>query len=118
MWQKIKTSVPLNIVIAIGAVGALVGLAGIGREALALRQEYRATQAKIAALRSERARLAARLAELETPEAIEREAKEKLNLKKKGEQVVVVAPEGAAEAATSSPASWWSRVKNFFGGMF
>lgn len=117
MGKKIKTSLPVNILIAIGAVGALVGLAGIGREVFTLRQEYRATQAKIAALRSERARLSARLAELETPEAIEREAKEKLNLKRKGEQVVVVVPDDVPPA-TSSSASWWSRVKIFFAGMF
>lgn len=118
MWGKIKTSLSLNILIGMGAVGALIGLFGIAREMIALRAEYAATQAKIEALRVERARLSARIAELATSEVIEREAKEKLNLKKKGERVVVVVPERPETRATSSPAVWWSRVRSFFGGMF
>lgn len=117
MGEKVKTSLSLNILIGIGAIGAASGLFGIAREAIALRVEYIATRAKIETLRGERARLSARIAELETPEAVEREAKEKLNLKKKGERVVVVVPERPSLQATSSPATLWSKIRMFFGGM-
>lgn len=117
MGKKIKASMSLNILIGAGALGALSGLFGIARETIALRTEHAATMAKIDALRIERVGLSARVAELATAEAIEYEAKEKFNLKQKGEQVVVVVPERETRA-TSSPASWWSRVRGFFGGMF
>ncbi len=117
MWQKIKTSLPLNILIAIGGVAALSGLFGIARETITLQADYAATQAKIEALRSERGRLSTRIEELATPEAIEREAKDKFNLKNKGETVVVVVPEDASRA-TSSPTTWWDRIRSFFRGMF
>ena len=118
MGGKIKASLPLNILIALGAIGALGGLSGIVRETIGLRMEYVAAQAKIEALQSERARLEARLAELATPDAIEREAKEKFNLKKKGEAVVVVVPDDTTRATSAPAASWWLRIRNFFGGMF
>jgi len=118
MWDKIKTSLPLNILIGVGALAALSGLFGIMRETIGLQAEYAATMAKIEALRSERARLSARVADLETPEAIEREAKEKLNLKKKGETVVVVVPERPHIQATATPMTWWGGIKNLFARMF
>jgi cell division protein FtsL len=118
MWEKIKASLPLNILIAIGVVGALTGLAGIAREAVALRAEYAAAQAKITALREERDHLSRRIAQMETPEAIEREAKEKLNLKNKGESVVVVVPGRAVAPAGSPSSAWWARIRDFFRGMF
>lgn len=117
MGNKIKMSLPLNVLIGIGALGAASGLFGVAREVIILRAERAAAEAKIEALRDERARLAARLAYLATPEAIEREAKEKFNLKKKGEQVVVVVPDETPRPTVSS-AGWWSKIKSFFGGMF
>ena len=114
MWEKIKVSLPLNILIGIGAVGAASGLFGIARETIALRAENVATKAKIEALQSERARLSARIAELATAEAIEREAKEKLNLKKKGERVVVVAPEEVLQQTPVSSAVWHQKISDFF----
>ncbi|MFY9462746.1 MAG: septum formation initiator family protein [Candidatus Sungiibacteriota bacterium] len=117
MWKKIKTSLPLNILIAVGIIAAASGLFKIAREVIILRSEYAATRAQIEVLRNERPLLSARIAEMETAEAIEREAKGRLNLKKKGEQVVVVVPEKAVEI-TMPNASWWLRVRDFFGGMF
>ncbi len=113
MGGKIKASLPLNILIALGAIGALGGLSGIVRETIGLRMEYVAAQAKIEALQSERARLEARLAELATPDAIEREAKEKFNLKKKGEIAVVVLPEKFG-IPTKPEGGAWERIKDFF----
>ena len=117
MWNKIKTSLPLNVLIGIASVGAASGLFAVARETIALRAERAAAETKIEALRSERARLETRMGELATPEAIEREAKEKFNLKKKGEIVVVVVPDDTTRA-TESPAGWWSKIKSFLGGIF
>lgn len=118
MRGKIKNSLPLNILIAFGAIGVLIGAWKIARETRALEAELRATQIKRDALRAEKSELSARLAELETPEAIERQAKEKLNLKKKGETVVVVVPERGGDYATSTSPTLWERMRAFFGGMF
>ena len=118
VWWKIKNSLPLNILIAFGAIGVLSGLWKIAAESNSLEAELRATGAKLDALRVEKSQLSARLAELETPEAIERQAKEKLNLKMKGEMVVVVVPERVSDEATSTPQTFWIRVKTFFGHMF
>lgn len=118
MWEKIKNSLPLNMLIAFGAIGVLIGVGKIARETQALEAELRATQIKRDALHAEKSQLSARLAELEAPEAIERQAKEKLNLKKKGETVVVVVPERTGDRATSTSPALWERMKAFFGGMF
>jgi len=112
MWEKIKTSLPVHILMAAGVAAIASGLLGIARETIALRAEYAATKAKIEALRGERARLSAQIAELETPEAAEREAKEKLNLKKKGERVVVVVPDQPPQEPQPA-AGRWQKMRGF-----
>lgn len=118
MWGKIKKSLPLNILLTLGMIGVASGVWKIAREMRSLETELRVTEAKRDALRTQRARLSARLAELETPEVIERQAKENLNLKKKGETVVVVVPEKGSDRATSTPMTIWASIKGFFAGMF
>ena len=117
VWWKIKNSLPLNILIAFGAIGILSGLWKIAAESRSLEAEVRVTGAKLDALRVKKSQLSTRLAELETPEAIERQAKEKLNLKMKGETVVVVVPERQSDQATSTPLTLWEKIKSFFGNM-
>ncbi|TSC67316.1 MAG: hypothetical protein G01um101466_741 [Parcubacteria group bacterium Gr01-1014_66] len=61
-----------------------------------------------------------RLAEWETPEAIERHAKDRLHLKNKGEEVLVITSEGTREkiVVSSSPlvsTAFFIRVLGFFG---
>lgn len=116
MWEKIKDSLPLNILFICLAAAVSVGAVRITRETMALRSEARRGEEKIAALAAEKARLTARIAELETPEAIEREAKEKLNLKKRGETVVVVVPEQAGQDKTVGT-GYWAGIVSFFSEM-
>lgn len=118
MTEKIKTSLWLNILLAALAIGVAYGAWGIGREATVLRREIQAGAAKRDALLAKKAELEARIAEISTPEAIEREAKDTLNLKNKGEQVVVVVPERRGTYATATPATAWDHIRNFFARMF
>ena len=112
MWEKIKTSLPVHILMAAGIAAIAGGLLGIARETIALRAEYVAAMAKIGTLWGERARLSARITELATPEAVEREAKEKLNLKKKGERVVVVVPDQPPQEPQPA-AGRWQKMRGF-----
>ena len=117
MWEKIKDSLSLNILFICLAAAVSIGAVRITRETMALRSEARRGEEKITALTLEKTRLEARIAELETPEAIEREAKEKLNLKKRGETVVVVVPEpehSARNGTVFSFMTWWKSVIEFF----
>ena len=82
------------------------------REEVALRQKFKAAEAENQRLRDE-IRIAA------TPEAIERDAKARLNLKKPGEEVVVVIP-ASVQATTSGNAklSIFARLGSWFRLLF
>ena len=118
MWRKIKNSVLLNTLFLCLVVVVAVGAVRITRETTVLRREARKGEEEIVALTARKAELEARITELETPEAIEREAKEKLNLKKRGETVVVVVPENPADQNASVQSGAWGSVLNFFSEMF
>jgi len=66
----------------------------------AIARERQTVEERIQALEAEKQRLEEAIRALESPEAVERLAKEQLNLKKEGEEVVVVVPE---RSATASP---------------
>lgn len=116
MWPRIKNSVVINLLLMLVAIAVGIGATRLARQTLALRSELRDTQVKLEAIGRQKAEVAARLAELETPEAIEREAKAKLNLKKPGEEVVVVVPE--ERRLPPLRPTLWERVKRFFAGIF
>ena len=116
MWKKIKNSVSLNILFICLAAVVTIGATRITRETIVLRREAREGEEKIAALAARTAELEARIAELETPEAVEREAKEKLNLKKRGETVVVVVPESRDQKNPERP-GFWGSIVSFFSEM-
>ena len=59
------------------------------RDTIVLRREAREMEAKRAELLQKKSELEGHLGELDTSEAVEREAKARFNLKKQGEQVVV-----------------------------
>lgn len=99
----------------------LVGLVGFGTynmvsRALALRGESKEAEAKIQELLRKKAELEAYALELESRQAIEREAKDRLNLKLPGEEVVVVVPEKQPEII--SEPSRADRFMSFLGGLF
>ena len=82
--------------------------------AFALRGESYEVQQQIEELKNRKEELEARIAELQNEETVRREAKERLNLKLPGENVVVVVPEKQEVPDTSSSGSFWRRVIIFF----
>ena len=117
MWARIKTSLPLNFLLLLMAGAVTIGAVRMAYQAAGLWTELDNTEARVEALRQKKAELEARLAELETPEAIERRAKANLNLKKSGESVVVVVPE-KTDGPRPSPPTLWQKTKWFFAGIF
>lgn len=88
----------------------------MGINALSMRRESEDVNHKITELQQKKAQLEAYLQELQTKEALERRAKERLNLKKPGEEVVVVIPaEKKEESQTPAKISMWEKIKQFFG---
>ena len=83
-------------------------------QALSLHSELDSTQKKIEEVTRKKEELEHRIVELQTPEAVEREAKERLNLKKSGENVVVVVPEKKEVSPKSNLEYFWGKIKNFF----
>jgi len=117
MWTKIKGSLSLNLMLMViaGVVGASV--VRMASQGLGLYAEVRGTEARATALERKKVELIARLAELDTPEVIERVAKARLNLKNQGERVVVVTDEQESHTPVP-PASFWQKVKRFLRGIF
>ncbi|QQG45059.1 MAG: septum formation initiator family protein [Candidatus Sungiibacteriota bacterium] len=91
--NKLKGSLPFHLLLFVIAGIIVYGVLKTLAHTLSLRQEASNSRAKIEELLQKKAELEAYLAELETPQALEREAKERLNLKRRGEEVVVVVPE-------------------------
>lgn len=116
MWSRIKNSVPLNLLLIFAAAVVAVGAQRVVREALTLRAELGDTGTRMGAIKRQKAEIAGRLAELEAPEAVEREAKAKFNLKKPGEEVVVVAPDKRDMLPPVS--TLWERIRRFFAEIF
>lgn len=81
-----------------------------------LREEKNKKERELAALVKERERLESEIAYLQGTSALEREAKLRLNYKKSGEEVVIVAPEEQHHATVTeiAPAkSLFERIKDF-----
>lgn len=112
MWKKIKNSWTVTILFALLGVWVAYGAYRMISQAVLLWGENRTTEQKITELKKKRDELASYIADLKSRSAVEREAKERLNLKLPGEEVVVVLPE-KKESATSAP-SFFESVKNFF----
>jgi cell division protein FtsL len=116
MRQEIKNSATLNMLLALAAVSVGIGAIRMAGRTRDLNRELHDARAKLEATLRQKAEVFLRLAELEAPEAIEREAKAKFDLKKPGEEVVVVVPE---ERRHPSPqVTLWERIKRFFAGIF
>lgn len=89
-WPPVIASLALAALLLISSTARIVARA---RE---LRLERRAVAERITALEADRKRLEESLGALESREAVERLAKEKLGLKNPGEEVVVVLAEPEA----------------------
>lgn len=86
----IKNSLLFHIFLLIVAGAVAYGSFYMVRQALSLYRESMANQRKIEQLTQRKRELEAYLEHLQTPGAIEQQARERLNLKLPGEQVVVV----------------------------
>ena len=118
MWKRVKESFWTNLLLFLIAVFVLYGAFSMGRYAVGLAKESRQKQERVAELEAQKASLETKLAEFQQTEAIEREAKAKLNMKKEGEVVVVVPPLEATTTALTTPKTFRERVKDFFNSFF
>lgn len=111
-WNFVKKSFlsPLAFFLVVAGVG--YGTFNITRHAFSLSRESAELQGKAEELKRQKADLEARLRELETREAVEREAKDYLNLKMPGEEVVVVVSE-KKDGAKNNNHGIWQKVKAF-----
>lgn len=113
MWKRLSRSLAFNIFLLVlaGAVG--YEAYRTSRAVAVARREIARVDGEIEALARKRAELNAALLELRTPQAREREAKARLNLKRKGEEVVVVPPEKPPQPDIVPPSPFWSRLAGF-----
>lgn len=113
MLHYLKKSFALNIILILLTVLVGYGSWGMLRRAAGLYYEQKAAQKRIGELSAKKGDLEARIEELTTPEAREREAKERLNLKRAGEEVIVVVPEKKSDTS-QEPESFWGRLRKIF----
>jgi|SRR3989344_1157928 len=103
------TSVALAIVFVLGAVNAYMQKQRAAAEHLALLRDMEERKKAIADLEKH-------LSQIESGSGLEREARETMNLKKEGEEVlVIVENEPEKDTKTEATASLWERVKSWFG---
>lgn len=108
----IQKSLLSHLVFLLVVAGVGYGTFNITRHALSLSQESAKLREQAEELKRQKANLQARLRELETHEAVEREAKDRLNLKIPGEEVVVVVPE-KKEGVREEEHGIWQKIKAF-----
>lgn len=113
--KKIQRSIWFNGLLLMVAIVLSVAAYRTVKQATQFSEETGENKEKIEGLLKKKEELEARLAELQTPEAKERSAKERLNLKKIGEEVVVVLPEETKEKLQTEDKSLWHKIRNFFG---
>jgi len=101
-------AVHLGLLFLIVFVGS--GAYGMARRAFTLSREARQTEQRVEELRKKKGELEAYLDELETRAGAERIAKERFNLKNRGEQVVVVLPEESETVVSPPPRSFWGKT--------
>lgn len=98
--KRITNSLIANILFLVLSLMLGYSTYGLVRHFLILRSEDSEAKKKIEGLIIQKQELEIRLAELQTPEAVEREAKERFNFKNQGEEVAVVVP--SLRVATSN----------------
>ena len=109
-----KKSLVINVLLVCVAVGASYRAARMIHDAVVLRHQSADVTQKIEELKKKKQELEAYLAEIHTKEAVEREAKSRLNLKKPGEEVVVIIPEQKDTAVAGQSLGFWDKIKSFF----
>ena len=80
--------------------------------------ERAAVKDRLRDLEAKKNTLTSELEDLRSEEGIEREAREKLNFRKPGEEVVIIKDASSASVENNTAnASFWERVKQWFSGI-
>lgn len=109
-----KKSFIINIVLLSLAIIISYSATRMVRNAFVMQTQSAEMTKKIEELKEKKEQLTAALAEIQTKEAVEREGKARMNLKKPGEEVVVVVPEKKTNVPIGQPMSFWSRFISLF----
>lgn len=114
MWKYFKSSVGLNLLLII--VAAIFGYSSYAmiKRSVDLSSESRDLGRRIQDLSKKEKELDQALEEVKTAEAVEREAKSRLNLKLPGEEVVVVVEGKKDLSAMGVSTSFWNKIKGLF----
>lgn len=118
--KRIRNSILFHIFLLVVAVAVAYGSFSIAKQAYILYRESSANRQKIGELKDKKRELEAYLERLRAPGAIELTAKERLNLKLPGEQVVVVISEKASttqEQAERTGRKFWEWLARWLKGV-
>jgi len=110
----IKKSFIINIGLILLAIAVSYSAARMVRNAFIMRTQSAEMTKKIEELKQKKWELEAALAQIQTKEAVEREGKARMNLKKPGEDVVVVVPEKKTNTPIEQSKGFWATVISFF----
>lgn len=97
LWEKLKNSFLFHLVLFFLCIGIGWGAVSMFLYAFSLSTEKKGIRETMVKIEAENKKLEASLLELETPEAIERRAKDRMNLKNEGEGVVIVVPDAITQ---------------------
>lgn len=101
---------PATILIVIFLLGWLgIQFWEVAQKAYVLYEERKKLELELASLQKRKAEFEEGLSRFQSDAYLEREAKRRLNLKKSGEQVIIIIPEEKNEPAATIP-SFWKRI--------
>ena len=120
-YQTIFSSI-LLVVLTIGIIGFLIFTNwNINQRRTELNLRIEALKKEIQTLEKKNQKLRAEISQSLTEGSLEKEAREKFNLKKPGEEVVTILPPEEAEGKLTKEKSLWQRIldpiRNFFGDL-
>ena len=114
----------ITILLLILIVFLAIGLSKQFKKTYSLNKAIDELEEKLTNTESENKNLKANIDSFQDPKTIDREARERLNLKKEGEEVVIiipsekeVSPDIIHTTSESSSKSFWNSIKNWFGGV-
>lgn len=102
----------MNIGLAVLAVAVLISTGNAVQETIFLKRQEQVLKLKFDSLLEEKQRIEQELGALNLTGTVERRAKEQLNLKYPGEEVVLVGESHRSEEdrATTTALPWWKRL--------
>ena len=106
--ERVVYSWPAILIVALLGLAVIVGIFRVFRTKLALNVEIKNLEEKIAEARASQKNYEQKLADLENPAGLDREARGRFNLKKPGEEVVIFLDEIPVAAGSVA-----SRLRSF-----